>query len=322
MATAATLAPSDPYPSFLDPIETASRADLARHQEAALVAKSAYAFARAPLITETWMNAGVSPADIRSTADFIAKAPFITKDSVREFRDRNNDPAGGMGHYGPGEIVQVGTTSGTTGDPTPVPGGRRTPAEETFARDLWHLGLRPGDFHAHVMFTFRGGHRRRALQEMGIGEINFSMDPREMPRFCEASRRYRPTTVAIMPNPLLNVLEQHFERTGEDPADVFRSYKGALFGGEPLSARLAKVAQSWGLEIYENTSLGDVCGATECRARAGMHAYEDIAFIECIDPLGTDPVPDGEVGELVDDTGRSLHAADPLSHRRSGDDGP
>ncbi len=305
------------FPDFLDPIETASREDLNRHQEAALVAMGEYAFSRAPLITETWKAAGITPGDIRSLADFVEKAPFIDKDSVRAYRDRNNDPAGGMGRYGPGEITQIGTTSGTTGDPTPVPSGRRTTAEISFARDLWHLGLRPGGFHSHIMFTFRGGSRRRFLQELGIGEINFSMDPREMPRLCEASRRFRPTTMSIMPNPLLMVLEQHFERSGEDPVDTFKSYGGALFGGEPLSARLGALAKSWGLEIYENTSLGDVCGATECRARAGMHAYEDLAFIECVDPMGTAAVKDGEVGELVVTT--LVDRFTPLVRYRTGD---
>ncbi len=305
------------WPDFLDPVESMSRAELDAHQAAALGAMGHYAFERSPLIRQAWAAAGITPRDIRSTADFVALAPFIDKDSVRAFRDAHDDPAGGMGHYGPGEIVSVGTTSGTTGDPTPLPNGRRSPSEESFARDLWHLGLRPGGYHAHIMFTFRGGHRRRSLQELGIAEIVFSFDPREMPRLCEASRRYRPTTMSIMPNPLLMALEAHFERSGEDPVDTFKSYKGAIFGGEPLSARLNQVAQSWGLEIYENTSLGDVCGATECTARAGMHAYEDLAFIECIEPGGTAPVRDGEIGELVVTT--LVDRFTPLVRYRSGD---
>ena len=76
-------------------------------------------------------------------------------------------------------------------------------------------------------------------------------------------------------------------------------YKGAIFGGEPLSGRLKALTDSWGFEMFETTSLGDVAGATECRMHDGFHAYEDIAFIEAIDPVTRQPVPDGEVGELV-----------------------
>lgn len=305
------------WPDTLDPVECASRAELDRLQEAALLSMVEYATRRAPLISETWTRAGVAASDLRSIADFVGMAPFIDKDSVRAFRDRNNDPAGGMGYYGPGEITNVGTTSGTTGDPTPIPGGRELVSDLSYARDLWQLGLRPGDYHSHILFTYRGGHRRRFLQEQGIAEINFSMDPREMPRLCEASRRFRPTTMSIMPNPLLNVLEKHFEETDEDPVDTFKSYKGAIFGGEPLSARLAKLAKSWGLEIYETTSLGDVCGATQCRARDGMHAYEDMAYIECIDPVTTLPVSDGTPGELVVTT--LVDRFTPMIRYRTGD---
>jgi phenylacetate-CoA ligase len=286
-------------PAFLDPIETMSRENLSHHQEAALVQMASYAYTRAPLIRETWDAAGVNPAAIKSTADFVSKVPFITKDTVRSYRDRHNDPSGGMTRAGPGEIVSIGTTSGTTGDPTPIPNGRTTPAEVSFARDHWHIGLRPGDYSVFLMFTFRGGHRRRMMQELGIAEICMTMSPAEMPRLCEASRRYRPTTIAILPNPMLHALERHFEQSGEDPVDVFKSYKGALFGGEPLGERLKALTRSWGLELFENTSLGDVCGASECRAHAGMHAYEDLAYIECVDPVTFEQVPDGQPGELV-----------------------
>lgn len=59
------------------------------------------------------------------------------------------------------------------------------------------------------------------------------------------------------------------------------------------------MAESWGIELFETTSLGDVGGATECRMHDGMHAWEDQAIVECLDPVTQAPVPDGEVGELV-----------------------
>jgi phenylacetate-CoA ligase len=307
----------DAYPNFLDPIEIASRAFLDQHQESALAAMSAHAFSHAPLIRELWTRAGLKPSDIRSKADFQEKVPFLDKDMVRAYRDRMRDPSGGMSVAIPGETICIGTTSGTTGDPTPVPTGRQTPSEESYTRDHWHIGIRPGDYLAFVMFTFRTGHRRRMFSELGIGEISFSMSPLEMPRLCEASRIYRPVSMSIMPNPLILALEQHFERSGEDPVDVFRSYKGAIFGGEPLGDRLRNLTKSWGLELFETTSLGDVCGATECRMHAGFHAFEDLAFIECIDPVTAELLPDGQVGELVVTT--LVDRLTPLVRYRTGD---
>jgi phenylacetate-CoA ligase len=258
-----------------------------------------HAYSRAPMIKEVWDKAGISPSDVKSTEDFTNIVPFIDKDSIREYRDKHGDPSGGMGHYGPGEILAIGTTSGTTGDPTPLPVGKRTASEITFARSLWHLGLRPGDFHVALAFTFRGGHRRRYQQELGMTDIVFDMIPDEVPRICEASRIFRPTTIASLSNPMLLAFENYFDKNDIDPVDVFSSYKGAVFGGEPLSKRLEGVAASWGLDLYQNTTLGDVGSAAECRAKAGMHANEDIAFVECLDPVTGMPVADGGIGEMV-----------------------
>lgn len=280
-------------------LETMPRDRLARHQEAQLARIVEHAYERAPLIRQTWSRAGVTPKDVKSLAAFQDTAPFIDKDRVREFRDANNDPCGGLNTAAVGELKGVGSTSGTTGDPTPVPQGFRSPPEQSYLRDLWHIGARPGDYLANVMFTFRGGHRGRLMQEAGITPIYFSLSPFEMPRLCAASKQFRPTTLSMLSNPLLIALEQLFEKTGEDPKDVFRSYHGAIFGGEPLGDRLKNLVTSWGLELFETTSLGDVCGATECRAHDGMHAWEDIALVECLDPETDAPVADGKIGEMV-----------------------
>jgi len=37
----------------------------------------------------------------------------------------------------------------------------------------------------------------------------------------------------------------------------------------------------------------------ECRERRGMHVSEDHFLVECLDPATLEPLPDGEVGELV-----------------------
>lgn len=305
------------YPDVLEPIETASRDALDAHQAAAIAAISKHAYKHSPLIGEVWKRVGVSPGDIGSIASFREKAPFITKDDIRTYRDTHNDPRGGMSVDLPGQTVSVGTTSGTTGDPTPVPNWRRTPADLTYSRDFWHIGARPGDYLSHVMFTYRGGHRRRGMAELGMTEIAFSISPDEIPRIAEASKKYRPTIINVFPSPVILMFEQYFEKTGDDPKDVFKSYKGAIFGGEPLSNRLKALTASWGLEIFETTSLGDVAGAVDCRAHDGFHAYEDVAFIETIDPITLEPIPAGEIGELV--VTSLVDHLSPLVRYRTGD---
>jgi len=139
-------------------------------------------------------------------------------------------------------------------------------------------------------------------------------------RIIEASLRFRPTVFVIMSSPLMIALEEYFEQSNIDPREVFKSYKVVIFGGEALGPRQRALARSWGIELYEMMALGDVSIAMECEMHDGCHPNEDLALVECLDPNGSTPVADGEVGELVVTMlGESAIAADSLSDRRSDD---
>lgn len=287
------------YPDFLDRIETAPRDHLGALQAARMHAQLENGYANAPLIREIWDKAGLKPSDIKSLADFQDRAPFIDKDDMRRFRDTHKDLTGGFLPIVPGVTMSVGTTSGTTGDPTPVVNMRTSSSEEAYARANWHMGARPGDYITHMLFTYRGGHRSRLNRDLGWAEICYSMTPAEIPRLAEGSKRYRPTAMKVLAGPFILAFEQYFERSGDDPVDVFSSYKGIIFGGEPLSERLRKLTESWGIHLYQTTAYGEVSSANECRMHDGFHAAEDHGFIETIDPVTAERVPDGEIGELV-----------------------
>ena len=76
-------------------IETMPRADLEALQLERLQAIIPHAYEHSALVRETWDEAGVKPADIRSLDDFQERVPFIDKDTVRRFRDERGDPFGG-----------------------------------------------------------------------------------------------------------------------------------------------------------------------------------------------------------------------------------
>jgi phenylacetate-CoA ligase len=276
-----------------------SRPDLEALQEVRLGASLERSFRQSPLIRSIWAHAGLAPSQIKSLADFRAAAPFIDKDSIRAFRDAHGDPTGGLSGVSAPDLKGMGFTSGTTGDPTPMPRGVRLPYDVTFQRELWEIGARPGDYVSRVMFSFRFGISLQRFLNLGLRPIAFEFAPREIPRLIEASLRYRPTTLCNLSNGLIASLEKEFERSKVDPRNVLASYKGAMFGGEPLGVRERELADQWGLELFCVTSLGDVVGAMECRAHDGFHAWEDFALVEAIDPNGDQPVADGEIGELV-----------------------
>lgn len=288
------------YPKFVDEaVETMPREHLERLQEARLMRMIDFAYEKAPLIRKTWDRAGVRPADIRSLKDFHEKVPFIDKDAIRDFRDTHSDACGGLKAIDDDELRVVATTSGTTGDPTPVLIGPGSPNHIGMMRDYWHIGVRPGDYVSKAIFTFRGGHYRSPFSPVGWKSILFSHSPAEVPRIFKASLEYRPTLLMTVSSPLLLAFEQEIDRSGVDPTDIFKSYKGAAFGGEALGERQRKLAESWGLKLFEMGAVGDGITGMECSARAGFHAWEDLVLIECLDPQGDEPVADGELGELV-----------------------
>lgn len=291
---------SGSYSRYLNErVETMPRDQLERLQETRLMGVLEYAHTHSPLVDSLWKQAGVAPSDIRSLADFRQRAPFFDKDDIRLYRDKYNDPTGGLARLSNPDVNKVVSTSGTTGDPTPVPIRMRGSVDEGYARDWWEMGVRPGDYGVLSSFTFRIGIGNSSTSEMGMIPIVFAHDPRQIPRMAAAIREFQPTTFSLMSTPMLLGFERWFKQTGTDPRELFASVRGAMAGGEAMSPRLRALADSWGLELFETTSLGDVMSGTECRMHAGFHAYEDMALVECLAPDGDEPVADGELGELV-----------------------
>jgi phenylacetate-CoA ligase len=287
-----------PDDTFFEPeIETMPRAALSALQEERILELVPYVYERSPLVRETWEKANVKPADIRSLSDFSERVPFITKDDIRRFRDRAGDPFGGLLCTDRREATTILSTSGTTGDATLYAHawGRWHPFWAATARDLWGIGVRPGDHVLGSGFKMRGPlyHADQmcgavpVLVNTGIGGWAAALD---------AIRRYRPVYAQL--TGLAMVELDHLSRSN-DMTELFSSFKGVGFAGEPLGARMRAQLRDWGVEVYVWTSTGDVTGAFECREHDGCHAWEDCVLLEAVDPAGAAPVADGELGELV-----------------------
>ena len=150
------------------------------------------------LMRKTWDEAGVKPADIRSLEDFRERAPFVTKQDIREFRDTHGDPFGGLLALDRGALSTVFSTSGTTGDATlyAQPGIAGTRSGPRLARNLWDIGVRPGDYVLGSSFKIRGQlyHAEQMcgaiplMVETGIGAWRDAV---------EAIREYRPVYATL-----------------------------------------------------------------------------------------------------------------------------
>jgi phenylacetate-CoA ligase len=178
------------------------------------------------------------------------------------------------------------------------------------------MGVRPGDYVSLVLFTFRGP-TYGFVQGLGAIPVLFDFDPAEMPRFCDASLEFRPTGLYNFGSALIHAVAEVCEVRRIDPADVFASYRGVVFAGEPLGRRTRAMAEEWGVELFEHTGVGDVTYAFECDRHNGLHVWEDTALVECLDPDGAAPVADGARGELVATT--LFNRVAPLVRYRSDD---
>ena len=98
--------------------------------------------------------------------------------------------------------------------------------------------------------------------------------------------------------------------------------RAGLFGAEPWTEGLREAIQgALGLEAVDIYGLSEVMGpgvSAEClEGRDGAHVNEDHFLVEVVDPASGQPLPDGEVGELVFST--LTKEALPLLRYRTGD---
>lgn len=313
----------DPTRRYFSPeIETMPRAEVERLREEKLLGDLVpWSYERSGLIRETWDAAGVKPADIQSMDDFHEKVPFLDKDAIRSYRDRHDDPYGGMLCLAPSDPSMKGifsaifSTSGTTGDPTPAPYAGRGPS--MLVREYWELGSRPGDHFMHCLFTFRGPGVHDTIRGIGATPVFIDHQPGDVEQLFRYSREFRPTGWYTLSGPMVMMIEEAATRLKVDLRETFSSYKGVIFAGEPIGPRARARVESWGLELFLQTGLGDVGAATECAEHDGSHFWEDCAYAENLEPDGTAAVGDGQRGELVSTT--LIDKIAPLIRYRSDD---
>ena len=79
--------------------------------------------------------------------------------------------------------------------------------------------------------------------------------------------------------------------------------KVLAIGAEPHSEeQRRRIEDMMGVKAYNSFGMSEMCGpgvGFECQEQNGLHFWEDYYIVEIVDPETLEPVPDGEVGELV-----------------------
>jgi phenylacetate-CoA ligase len=304
---------SDATDRYLDhTVETLPRERLRALQLRRLLDMVGFAYERSGLVRSTWDAVGVAPAGVQSVEDFTAAVPFTSKAASLAFRERTGDPFGGICCVDPGSLVLAGVSSGTSGsivffperwaepalEPRPVPAPSAlisTAQQATWDRNLWEMGLRPGDYMMYSTYTFRGPNFHPCL---AIGGIPVLTDhyPYDFARMVRLAAELRPTVLYLLSGPMMVELEK---LTDVDRRDAFSSFRGIAWGGESLSPHNRALLDDWGIRPLQVANVGDAAGAIECQERTGAHVWEDTVFMEVLDPDDGTEVADGAIGELV-----------------------
>ena len=291
--------PADYDRRFLEPeIETASREQITALQEKRILELVPYVWERSAFYRELWSGAGVTPDDIRSLHDFTTKIPTFCKDDIKAYRDRTGDPFGGLLCVDISELTSITSTSGTTGMPELIPEiwTVAPPLPTHYARNLWEIGLRPGDKVLMPPGSFRN-YFDDFLHMLGLIPVYLDCWLGQGEQVLRAIERYQIAFVQLFLPLVLEFekLEEHY-----DMRSMLSSLKGAAFAGMPLGKVLTeKVRDKWGVNLYTYTSAGDTGTAWEGRDHDGYTLWEDTVLAETLDTVTGAPVGDREAGELV-----------------------
>ena len=268
-----------------DALETRAPAVREADEAARLAAAIAHA-----MTAPGWARhlAGVDPAAIRSRAA-LAALPVLRKSELMRHQ-KENPPFGGFAATAPGRAKRLLMSPG----PIFEPEGRGEDLAGA-ARALYAAGLRAGDI-VHNSFSYHltpgafllesGAHALGcAVIPGGVGNTEQQL---------EAIAHYRPSAYVGTPD-FLKVLLDAAEKTGRDAASIRRG----LVSGAALPASLRQELAGRGvavLQCYATAELGVI--AYESAARDGMIVNENLV-LEIVRPGTGEPVPDGEVGEVV-----------------------
>ena len=232
--------------------------------------------------------AGVDPATITSR-EALAALPVTRKSELLELQ-KGERPFGGFAAvgWGPG-CARVFASPG----PIYEPEGRR-PDYWRLARAFFAAGFREGDL-VHNTFSYHmtpaGSMMETAAHALGCTVFPGGVGQTEQQ--LEAIAHLKPNAYTGTPSFLRILIEK------ADEAGLAVPFAKAFVSGEafPPSQRDALAAR--GIAAYQAYATADIgLIAYESPARDGLILDEDV-LVEIVRPGTGDPVPEGEVGEVV-----------------------
>jgi phenylacetate-CoA ligase len=238
----------------------------------------------------------IKPEDIQTLKD-IEKLPFTTKTDLRDAYPF------GMFAVDDEEIIEVHTSSGTTGKPT-VSGYTQKDIDiwsEVMARSLSMAGAGKKDkiqnCYGYGLFTGGLG-VHYGTQKLGATVIPISAGNTN--RQIEIIQDFDTNIITCTPSYALYLAEV-LEKQGVDIEKL--SLKAGVFGAEMWTEEMRnEIEKRLGIDALNIYGLTEIIGpgvAQECMQKNGLHIFEDHFYPEVIDPKTKETLGEGEKGELV-----------------------
>ena len=280
---------------YQEAIETASREEITKVQTEGLINVVKRVYENVPYYRNMMDEKGVKPEDIKSLDD-ITKLPFLTKNDLRDAY-----PYGLMARPLK-DCVRIQSTSGTT--------GRRVVDFYTLNDiDMWENGCARAIVAAggtdedvcqvsygYGLFTggpgLNGGSHK-------VGCLTVPMSSGNTDRQLMFMTDLGTTILCCTPSYAAYLAQSIKERGIKDQIKL----KAGIFGAEAWSEEMRhNIEDGLGIKAYDIYGLTEIEGpgvAFECQEQDGMHICEDYFIPEILDPDTLEPVPDGQIGELV-----------------------
>ncbi|MDL2222633.1 phenylacetate--CoA ligase [Bacteroidales bacterium OttesenSCG-928-M11] len=252
---------------------------------------------QSPFYSQVLKEKGITPDLIQSIED-ISKLPFTTKEDLR-----SNYPFG-LVAIPLDQCVRLHSSSGTTGNPTVVVHSQKDldAWSEQVARCMYMVGLRSSDVFQNTsgygMFTGGLGFQYGAER---LGALTVPAAAGNSKRQIKFISDFGTTCLHIIPSYATRLAEV-MQEEGIDPKRDTKLHTICI-GAEPHSEEQRKrIEKMLSVKAYNCFGMSEMNGpgvAFECKEQNGMHIWEDYVIAEIVDPITLQPVPDGEIGELV-----------------------
>lgn len=269
---------------YFDALESRTAQQRADAIATALPEQIAHAQNNAPYFAESL--AGVDPAAINSV-EALAALPVLRKSALIQ-RQQEQPPFGGL--TAASDLARVFQSPG----PIHEPQGQQADFWR-FSRALYAAGVRSGGL-IHNTFAYHFTPAGFMFDSAGaaLGCPVFPAGGGQTELQARAVASFAPRYYTGTPS-FLKIILDKADELGLDSS----SLECGLVTAEPLTASLQSAFEARGLSVYQCYGTADLgLIAYETEAREGLVVDEN-AIVEIVRPGTGDPVPEGEIGEVV-----------------------